>query len=52
MMYIFIYFNANEKTKSIKSVIDLLDKLLLKNFNRSDLIIGIGGGITIDFAGF
>ncbi len=50
---VFIYnFNANEKTKSIKSVTDLLDKLLLKNFNRSDLIIGIGGGITIDFAGF
>ena len=40
---VYIYnFNANEKTKSIKSVTDLLDKLLLKNFNRSDLIIGIG----------
>ena len=50
---VFIYnFNANEKTKSIKSVTDLLDKLLLKNFNRSDLIIGIGGGITGDVTGF
>ena len=45
-------FNANEKNKSIKSVTLLLNKLLAKNFNRSDLIIGIGGGITIDFSGF
>ena len=30
---VYIYnFNANEKTKSIKSVTDLLDKLLLKKF--------------------
>ena len=50
---VYVYnFNANEKTKSLKSVNNLLDKLLLKNFNRSDLIIGIGGGITADFSGF
>ena len=50
---VYIYnFNANEKTKSIKSVTLLLNKLLQKNFNRSDLVIGIGGGITIDFGGF
>ena len=41
-------FNASEKTKSIKTVNFLLNKLLSKNFNRSDLIIGIGGGITGD----
>ena len=29
-----------------------LNKILSKNFNRSDLIIGIGGGITGDVAGF
>ena len=45
-------FNASEKVKSITSVTYFLDNLLLKNFNRSDLIIGIGGGITIDFTGF
>ena len=45
-------FNANEKTKSIKSVSLFLEKLLYENFNRSDLIIGIGGGITLDFSGF
>jgi len=45
-------FNASEKTKSMKSVSFFLDKLLLKNFNRSDLIIGVGGGITGDLTGF
>ncbi len=50
---VYVYnFNANEKTKSMKSVILFLEKLLYKNFNRSDLIIGIGGGITLDFSGF
>ena len=50
---VYIYnFNANEKTKSIKSVTSLIDKLLNKNFNRSDLILGVGGGITVDFSGF
>ena len=29
-----------------------LNKILAKNFNRSDLIIGVGGGITGDVAGF
>ncbi len=45
-------FNANEKTKSIKSATSLLEKLLLKNFNRTDLIIAVGGGITVDLSGF
>ena len=50
---VYVYnFNANEKAKSIKSATFLLEKLLLKNFNRSDLIIGIGGGITTDLSGF
>ena len=29
-----------------------LNTLLSKNFNRSDLVIGVGGGITGDVAGF
>ncbi len=45
-------FNANEKNKSTKTVNHYLNALLSKNFNRSDLIIGIGGGITGDIAGF
>ncbi len=45
-------FDANEKTKSMKSVNFFLDKLLDRNLNRSDLIIGVGGGITGDLSGF
>ena len=45
-------FLSNEKTKSLKSVNFFLDKLLSKNFNRTDLIISIGGGITGDLIGF
>ena len=45
-------FTANEKNKSIKKVNFYLDKILKKNFNRSDLIIGMGGGITGDVTGF
>ena len=45
-------FTASEKNKSIKTVNFYLEKLLSKNFNRSDLIIAMGGGITGDVAGF
>ena len=47
-----ISFLASEKTKSIKSVESFLNNLLSKNFNRSDLLISIGGGITGDVVGF
>ena len=49
---LFLIFNANEKNKSTKTVNYYLKFLLSKNFNRSDLIIGVGGGITGDIAGF
>jgi 3-dehydroquinate synthase len=45
-------FTAGEKNKSIKKVSFYLNKLLIKNLNRSDLIISLGGGITGDVAGF
>ncbi len=45
-------FNANEKSKSLLTINFYLNKLLLLNFNRSDLIISIGGGITGDVVGF
>ena len=45
-------FSASEKAKSLKSVDYFLEKLLSKNFNRNDLVIGIGGGITGDVVGF
>ena len=40
-------FSSNEKMKSLKTVDSYLKKLLSKNFNRSDLVIGVGGGIII-----
>ena len=49
---LFLPFNANEKNKSLKIVNYYLNKLLSKNFNRSDLVISVGGGITGDVAGF
>ena len=49
---LFLNFNANEKNKSIKIVNTYLNVLLKNNFNRSDLIIGLGGGITGDVTGF
>ena len=49
---LFLSFSANEKNKSFNSVNNYLKILLSKNFNRSDLIISVGGGITGDVAGF
>tara|TARA_B100001057_G_scaffold477563_1_gene546914 strand:- start:274 stop:1386 length:1113 start_codon:yes stop_codon:yes gene_type:complete len=49
---LFLTFTANEKNKSIKVVNYFLKKLLSKNFNRSDLLISVGGGITGDVTGF
>ena len=48
----FLNFNACEKNKSLKTINKYLNILLENNFNRSDLIIAVGGGITGDVAGF
>ena len=48
----FLSFNASEKTKSMPTINNFLNKLFAKNFNRSDLIISIGGGVTGDTVGF
>ncbi len=48
----FLPFSASEKNKSLNLVNYYLKILLSKNFNRTDLIIGIGGGITGDVTGF
>ncbi len=49
---LFLPFVANEKNKSLQTINFFLKILLNKNFNRSDLVIGVGGGITGDVAGF
>ncbi len=46
------YIYSSEKIKNFSQVNLLIDKLLRLNFNRSDLIIGIGGGIIGDMTGF
>ena len=48
----FFILNPNEKTKSFKVINNYLNELLKRNFNRSDLIISVGGGITGDTVGF
>ena len=48
----FYSFNANEKVKSMKTANFYLNQLLINNFNRTDLVISIGGGITGDVIGF
>ena len=49
---LFLSFKASEKNKSINVINYYLNILLSKNFNRSDLIIAVGGGITGDVVGF
>ena len=44
--------NSNEKTKSINVANKIIEKLLKDNFNRSDCVIALGGGIIGDLAGF
>ena len=43
---------ANEKTKSLKVANKIIEELLKDNFNRSDCIIAMGGGIVGDLSGF
>ena len=45
-------FLANEKNKNQKSISNILNILLNKNFSRKDCIISVGGGITGDVTGF
>ena len=45
-------FDSSEKNKSFKTANKYLEKLLIKNFNRSDCIISVGGGVSGDVVGF
>ena len=50
---IFVYnFSSNEKNKSLRNVNLLVEKLIHKNFNRSDTVIAVGGGIVGDVSAF
>ena len=41
-----------KKTKSIKVVNKIIEKLLKDNFNRSDCVIAFGGGVLGDLSAF
>lgn len=45
-------FDAGEANKTLDTVKGCYDKLLEYDFNRRDLVIGLGGGVTGDIAAF
>ena len=45
-------YSVNEKFKSLSNVEKLVEKCLLKNFNRNDILISFGGGILGDLGAF
>tara|TARA_B100000965_G_scaffold128074_1_gene106615 strand:+ start:71 stop:1183 length:1113 start_codon:yes stop_codon:yes gene_type:complete len=45
-------YNSSEKLKSFQKVNSLAEKLLFKNFNRTDVLIAFGGGVIGDFTSF
>lgn len=44
--------SASEKTKSLKVANKIIEQLLRDNFNRSDCIIALGGGVLGDLSAF
>ncbi len=47
-----IFFNGGEQEKILNSVASLASSLLEAGADRDALIVGVGGGITTDIAGF
>lgn len=45
-------FPPGESEKTLRRVSDLLDRLATNGFEKSDIIIGLGGGVVTDIAGF
>jgi 3-dehydroquinate synthase len=45
-------FFASEETKTMKSVLEIVDKLIALQFSKKNKLIVIGGGITQDVGGF
>ena len=44
--------SVSEKTKSIRVVNKIIEQLLNANFNRSDCVIALGGGVLGDLSAF
>ncbi len=47
-----IEYSSSEKLKSFQNAYNAVEKFLSKNFNRSDVIISVGGGVIGDFSSF
>ena len=45
-------FPAGEESKNLDVVKDLYEKLILEHFDRNDLLIALGGGVTGDLTGY
>jgi len=45
-------FDANEKNKNILIANKIIEQLLIENFNRTDCVIALGGGIIGDLSAF
>ena len=45
-------FEAGEQNKNINEISGMWNKMAEAGFTRTDLVVGLGGGITTDMAGF
>lgn len=45
-------FEAGERSKGIEAVAAMWNKMAESGFTRTDIVIGLGGGVTTDMAGF
>ena len=45
-------FGAGEKNKNINEITGMWDKMAEAGFTRTDFVVGLGGGVTTDMAGF
>ena len=45
-------FAAGEKSKNINEIAGMWNKMAEAGFTRTDIVVGLGGGVTTDMAGF
>ena len=45
-------FEAGEKSKNINEIAGMWNKMAEAGFTRTDIVVGLGGGVTTDMAGF
>ena len=45
-------FKAGEENKHVGTVEDIYEKLIVNKFDRNDMLLALGGGVTGDITGF